>query len=261
MNFTIRHFETSDDHLACVALQERVWAGDIPVPTNMTITIQRHGGVTLGAFDEANRMIGFVLGILAPAHQRGALRGLSHHSHIAAVAPEHQGMGIGEALKRAQAEWCKAQGLNLMTWTVDPLEAKNARLNFGKLGCVCRTFIRNCYGDMQDNLNAGLPSDRFEVEWWLDRKVEGGEWRGASDTLRIPIGNWQLAKQIEIPCNFQGLKKSDFEAARRWRFEAREQFESAFAQGYIVTSFTLDADKAFYTLLPSAPSPSGRGLG
>jgi predicted GNAT superfamily acetyltransferase len=256
MDYHIRHFDTHADHEACVALQERVWSGDVPVPTNMTITVQRHGGVTLGAFDRTTgEMIGFVLGLLSPAHQPGANRGLSHHSHIAAIAPERQGQGIGEALKRAQATWCVSQGLNLMTWTVDPLEAKNARLNVGKLGCICRTFIPNLYGNMTDVLNAGLPSDRFEVEWWLDRQRVNDEWRMANGELSFATGPSQIA--IEIPRDFQALKRVDFEAARRWRMTTREQFQRAFAGGYLVTGFTLEGDNAYYTLTHSGANMHG----
>jgi predicted GNAT superfamily acetyltransferase len=246
MDYVIRPFEDVGDHEQCEIVQQHVWGGNFVVPANMTITLQRHGGVAIGAFDRDGRMIGFVVGFLSPTHHEGANKGLSHHSHIAAVAPEWQGRGVGEALKRAQGEAVRAQGLNLVTWTFDPLEAKNARLNIAKLGCICRTFIRNAYGNMNDVLNAGLPSDRFEVEWWLDQRIENEELRMANDHLAFSIRHSRFS--IDIPRDFQSVKRTDIDAAWRWRLETRERFERAFADGFVVTNFTLTDDRAFYAL-------------
>lgn len=252
MDYVIRPFERVGDHEQCEQVQQRVWGGSFVVPANITITLQRHGGVAIGAFDADDRLIGFVVGLLSPAHHEGANKGLSHHSHIAAVLPEWQGRGVGEALKRAQGEAVRAQGLNLVTWTFDPLEAKNARLNIAKLGCICRTYIRNAYGNMNDALNAGLPSDRFEVEWWLDRELQNDELRMANGRLSFSIVNSEFS--IEIPRDFQAIKRDDINAAWRWRMETREQFERAFTSGFVVTQFTLTDDRAFYTLARNSAS-------
>ncbi len=249
MDYFIRHFKDVTDHEQCEAIQARVWGEPFVVPANMTITLQRHGGVAIGAFEphpDGERMLGFVVGFLSPTHHAGANRGLSHHSHIAAVLPEKQGLGIGEALKRAQGDAVRAQGLNLVTWTYDPLEAKNARLNIGKLGCICRTYIRNAYGDMRDALNAGLPSDRFEVEWWLDREQMDGGWRMANGHIRFDARHPSI--EIAIPRHFQALKRADREAALRCRLEMRERFEQAFAQAYAFFSFTVTETTEIYTL-------------
>jgi len=232
--YLIRPFASLGDHAQCVQVQRQVWVGDDPVPTNMTITLERHGGVAVGAFDADGHMLGFVFSLVVPCPHPDAAGGLCHHSHMAAVLPEWQGRGMGEALKRAQADLVREAGYNLMTWTVDPLEAKNARLNFGKLGCICHTYIENCYGDMHDALNTGLPSDRFEVEWWL----------GPSPMPKA-VGP---SISIAIPADFQALKRTDAGAARQWRFDTREQFLRAFSQGLVVTGFTLDAERGTYIL-------------
>jgi len=219
MSYFIRPFRDISDHEQCVAIQAAVWGGPFVVPVNMTVTLQRHGGIALGAFEpspDGDRMIGFVIGFLSPTHHPGAHRGLSHHSHIAAVLPDRQGRGVGEAL-------------------------------IGKLGCICRTYIRNAYGDMRDALNAGLPSDRFEVEWWLDRAVVDGEHRMANGHLVFKAD--QPALRIAIPRDFQALKRADGQAALRWRMEIRARFEEAFAQGYAVVDFALEAERGVYTLV------------
>ena len=78
--------------------------------------------------------------------------------------------GIGLQLKTAQREAVLAQGIELITWTYDPLESRNAYLNIQKLGAICKLYRRNEYGDMLDELNQGMPSDRFEVEWWINSR-------------------------------------------------------------------------------------------
>jgi chorismate synthase len=244
--FHIRHFETPDDHRQCEDVQQIVWRGDYPVPSNMTITTQRHGGMALGAFDDAGRMLGFVISMYAPAHQAGANSHVSHHSHIAAVLPEFQSLRIGEALKRRQAEELRARGLNLVTWTYDPLEARNAWLNVHKLGAVSRIFIQNCYGEMRDVMNMGLPSDRLEVEWWLDETQAGAGREMAGGALRVDPGSERI--EIDIPADFQALKRSSLEEALHVRLRVRAAFENAFAAGFLVTDFGVFSGRAYYTL-------------
>ena len=93
-----------------------------------------------------------------------------HCSHIAAFIPNHRDSGVGFALKRAQWQMVRHQGLDHVTWTYDPLLSRNAHLNIARLGAVCSTYRRSEYGDMRDGLNAGLPSDRFQVDWWVNTK-------------------------------------------------------------------------------------------
>jgi len=170
----------------------------------------------------------------------------------------------------------RKQGIDHITWTYDPLLSRNAYLNIAKLGTVCNTYRRSEYGDMRDGLNAGLPSDRFQVDWWVNtRRVErrlGNRSRGPLKLedfskaelhpLYTPLvgtsglpqppehfskieGNLLLA---EIPSDFNALKQSDFALARDWRFFSREMFETAFAAGYIVTDFIHENRRSFYVL-------------
>ena len=235
-DLVIRPFENFEDFEQAEQLQNVTWSAVETVPSNMLIAMTHHGAIGLGAFEGesgAGRMVGFAFSFLAPTNLLGAQHGLSHHSHMAAVLPELRGQGIGLQLKHAQAQAVLAQGYNLMTWTYDPLEAKNANLNITKLGCICRSYIPNCYGEMRDGLNAGLPSDRFEVEWWLDRKIR--------------IENGELRK-IEIPSDFQAIKKVDMTAAKAIRLKTREYFVQAFAAGFVVTGFEMTPTHGIYAL-------------
>jgi predicted GNAT superfamily acetyltransferase len=84
------------------------------------------------------------------------------------VHPEYRDHGVGFALKRAQWQMVRHQGLDRITWTFDPLLSRNANLNISKLGAVCNTYLRNVYGELRDELNSGLPTDRFQVDWWVN---------------------------------------------------------------------------------------------
>ncbi len=234
--YIIRPFESVADHEQCQTLQSEVWGPTFAVPVNMTVAVEHHGGVAIGAFDsETGQLLGFTLSFVAPTRFPQARGGLSHHSHMAAVIEGLRGRGLGAQLKLAQREAVLARGFNLITWTYDPLEARNATLNIRKLGCICRTYERNLYGDMADNLNAGLPTDRFEVECWLDKRCPQFEPGGAT-------------REIEIPTDFQSVKRSDLRQALAWRAHTRAQFEQAFADGFAVRAFTNRSDRAWYTL-------------
>jgi predicted GNAT superfamily acetyltransferase len=160
------------------------------------------------------------------------------------------------------------QGLDHITWTYDPLLSRNAQLNIAKLGAVCITYRESEYGEMRDGLNTGLPSDRFQVDWWINsRRVEKRLSKRPRPTLKLdhitrsglrPFYTPQLSDLglmrppehvppfddrlllVEIPTNFMDMKSKDFSLARDWRFFSRELFETAFAKNYIVTDFIFD---------------------
>jgi predicted GNAT superfamily acetyltransferase len=272
----IRVLETPEDMTAVEALQRTVWPGsetDV-VPAHMLITAVHNGGLLVGAF-AGDQLIGFVFGFPGIEFTPDGPRP-KHCSHMMGIDPDQRDAGIGFALKRAQWQMVRHQGLDHITWTYDPLLSRNAYLNIAKLGAVCNTYRRSEYGDMRDGLNAGLPSDRFLVDWWIntgrvDRRLSKRARRPlklddfskaelqplyslqfrANELPRPPEhfsslnGNLTLA---EIPSNFSSLKDADFSLARDWRFFSRELFETAFAAGYIVTDFVYDQSRSFYVL-------------
>ena len=264
--------ETATDIAACaltVPIQDEVWSGDVAVPAQLMLAIVHNGGfVALGYVDGDPRPAGFVFGFLGiyDFHFR-------HHSHMLAVRPEHRSTGLAIALKEAQRDHCLDQGIEIMAWTMDPLEALNARFNFSKLGAYAREYHRDFYGAMPDKLNAGLPSDRFYVEWpiGMDRTykrlrgldqsptLEGAEHEGVRYLLREegsrpvpqdpPGGESHLL--VEIPADFQALKRQDPALALEWRTAARGAFEGAFAQGYAAVEFLRSSSgRGAYLLVP-----------
>lgn len=170
MDWTLHILKTPEDMFAVEDLQRLVWPDseiDI-VPTHLLMAIVHSGGLVIGAFkkDEPQKLIGFVFGFSALEAKADQARPW-HHSHQLGVHPDYRNHGLGSALKRAQWQMARHQGLERITWTYDPLMSINARLNIAKLGAVCNTYLRNLYGEMRDGLNVGIPSDRFRVDWWV----------------------------------------------------------------------------------------------
>jgi predicted GNAT superfamily acetyltransferase len=274
----IKLLETPEEMTTIEELQRLVWPDsetDV-VPAHMLITAVHNGGLVAGAYVE-HQMIGFVFGFPGIEFTPDGPRP-KHCSHMMGIHPDHRDSGIGFALKRAQWQMVRHQGLDHITWTYDPLLSRNAYLNISKLGAVCDTYRRSEYGDMRDGLNAGLPSDRFQVDWWINtRRVERrlgkrprrplkkddftkadlhplyapsasastGGWLRPPEHFPPLEGNLLLA---EIPSDFNALKDADFSLARDWRFFSREFLESAFAAGYIVTDFIFDDGHSYYVL-------------
>ncbi len=222
------------------------------VPRELLLTMQLNGGVVLGAFAPDERLVGFVFGF--PGLRDGRLRICSHQL---GVVPEYRGAGIGIALKQAQRDEALRLGYELISWTFDPLEARNAYINLHRLGCIARLYDRDHYGPMEDELNRGLPSDRLEAEWWLgsthaldadragvDRAVPlDAPVLLDTDQAGFPVrtavnlvGN--RGALIRVPTDFQAIKQNNMDLARRWRTESRAAFEAALAAGLVASDCT-----------------------
>lgn len=276
----IRFLETPEEMQAVEAVQREVWPGsetDV-VPAHLLLTVAHNGGVVLGAYaldaqGNPTVMVGFVLGFPG-LYREGESWRLKHCSHQLGVVPAWRDQGLGYWLKRAQWQAVRHQGLDLVTWTYDPLLSRNAHLNIHKLGAVCRTYLREVYGAMRDGLNVGLPSDRFQVEWWVNtprvvrrlshrprRRLDLAHFLAAGarvlNSTRLRDDGWpepvpnepadpealpfdpatQRLVLVEIPADFLALKAADRDLALRWRLHTRAWFEALFAQGYLVTDF------------------------
>ncbi len=274
--WTIRLLETPEEISQVEELQRLVWPGSETeiVPNHLLITAVHNGGLVLCAFMD-DRIVGFVFGFPGLESTPDGPQA-KHCSHMLGVHPDQRDSGLGFALKRAQWQMVRHQGLNHITWTYDPLLSRNAFLNIAKLGAVCSTYRRSEYGEMRDGLNAGLPTDRFQVDWWVNsRRVEHRLSKRSRPRLKLShlersglhafypvrIGDDNLPRPpehcppfedrllaAEIPPDFQTLKSVEFALARDWRFFCRELFELAFAKGYIVTDFIFDQNRSLYLL-------------
>ncbi|MGH2376866.1 MAG: GNAT family N-acetyltransferase [Candidatus Limnocylindria bacterium] len=262
---------------ATVPIQEETWSGDVIVPPQLLLAIAHNGGfVALGYAEGDERPAGFVAGFLGihESHFR-------HHSHMLAVRPPYRHTGLAVRLKEAQRDHCLDQGIETIGWTMDPLEARNARFNFAKLGTIARTYHRDFYGAMPDRLNEGLPSDRVYVEWRIatdraDARLRGAEelpaLEGAErDEVRYllraaddrPVAGDGPADEpyllAEIPHDFQELKHRDRGLALEWRLALRGALEPAFERGYAAVEFLRDASarRGAYLLFKRPAQPGG----
>ena len=243
-------------------LQRAVWQLEVDtslVPSSVLLPISKNGGLVLGAF-EGEALVGLCFSFLGRTPQGR----IEHWSHMTGVLPSAQGRGLGARIKWAQREAVLAMGVDLIRWTVDPLEGPNASLNFSKLGVTCRTYDRNTYGSMPDGLNTGIESDRFIVEWELDServKARLGEGKAAlsaqafeaqgaeranltrveaegirsSGEVRLDLTSPQVL--VEAPASFQQVKAYGLDLAVAWRMQTRGLFETYFARGYVATEF------------------------
>jgi predicted GNAT superfamily acetyltransferase len=242
--FEVRLARTHADFAACEALSRDIWgaAERNVVPRELLLTMQLNGGLVHGAFLPDGRLVGFCFGFAGL--RDGRLRLCSHQL---GVVSELRGAGIGIELKHAQRSDARRLGYPLVSWTFDPLEARNAYINLHRLGCIARLYDRNHYGEMEDELNRGLPSDRLEAEWWLEKpkpEPPAGEpavmlrVAGNDEPIRDPIDlTTAPAVLIAVPQDFQAVKKKGPELAQRWRVESRAALEAALNAGMIAVDF------------------------
>jgi predicted GNAT superfamily acetyltransferase len=250
-------------------LEQRVWGftdlNDMVTVPVFTITTKR-GAILIGAYDESDRMVGFVYSIVGRRRDGQILQ----WSHMLGVLPEYRSSGLGRALKLAQRDRALAQGYELIEWTFDPLQAMNAHLNFAKLGVVAEEYHRNVYGESTSALHKGTPTDRLVAQWHIaaphvTRRLESApdlRFR-TSEVAEAPLvnttgaaGGFRTCASIdltlearrfwlEIPTGFTDIQRDAPEVAMSWRMQTRDVFETYFARGYKVVDFVLDRDAGF----------------
>jgi len=269
----VRAVRTTGEYRACQELQRRAWgiaqANDL-VPVATMISVQHAGGLVLGAFD-GERLVGFAFAYLGRVRGRWAL-----YSQLAGVDPDAQSSGVGGLLKAAQRDWVQQQGLELVAWSFDPLQAGNANFNLHRLGAFCRTYYVDYFGERTDALSAGVDSDRLLCEWPVQpaaavflgeglRPVDliatepagNGFMRPVEAQPSLPRGEIAAGSgaalagaaadrgapplHIALPAGFAALKQADAELARAWQRAVRAAFQTAFASGYVAVDFGREA--------------------
>jgi predicted GNAT superfamily acetyltransferase len=221
--------ESLDELRACVALQKEVWnfSDAELVPLRMFVVAQKIGGQVIGAFD-GQHLIGFAFAIPGARSGRFYL-----HSHMLAVREEYRDYGLGRRLKLFQRDEALSRGFNLIEWTFDPLEIKNAYLNIERLGAIARRYNVNQYGITASPLQGGLPTDRLVAEWWLkSKRVE--------DLLRTGMRpSAQFVETVSVPAQIYDWKASPTtrERAKEVQDQNRHMFLRAFAEGLAVLGY------------------------
>jgi predicted GNAT superfamily acetyltransferase len=265
----IRSLDREADYNACVELQEITWGPGFSerVPPVVLRTAQRLGGVVAGAFSREGRLDGFVFGMTG--WRDGAPL---HWSDMLAVRPGARDRGIGEALKRYQREVLLGRGVTDVEWTFEPLESRNAHVNFGRLGVVSRQYVRDFYGASDSPMHAGLGTDRLVVHWRLDDRRVEDRLAGRSappamrDVMDVPLINpvmkvdgllacddarTDLAGNrllLAIPADLGPIRAADPVLVTRWRAVVRSAFETYLPLGWQVVDVVRAGEWSAYLL-------------
>jgi predicted GNAT superfamily acetyltransferase len=252
----LRPLDSFDQFDDALGIMVATW-GEFQLPPREVITALAYSGnVPLGAYDD-ERLIGFVLGWAGVDE-----RGLHVHSHMLAALPEWRHRGVGYALKLGQRAQALDQGIHVARWTFDPLVARNAWLNLGKLGAVADRFGRAFYGEMADEINRGDRTDRLVIRWELDpepgpRTIPEGlptVLAAEGDPVApVPVRRSAPAADgavVEVPREHLDLRQRDADLAFRWRAAAADALESCLDAGLIASAF--DRERSAYVLVPEA---------
>lgn len=219
---------------ACVALQKEVWnfADADLMPLRIFVVAGKIGGQVIGAFLD-KELVGFVMALPAIRGGRAYL-----HSQMLAVRDKYRDAGLGRRMKLCQRDDALSRGLEIMEWTFDPLEIKNAFLNIERLGAIVRRYNLNQYGITSSPLQGGLPSDRLVAEWWLKSKRVETLLQGSARP------RFKVEKMISVPAKIYEWKSSSHtrELAKQVQDKNREEFLRAFADGLAVLGYERDAE-------------------
>ncbi len=223
---------TNDEFDACVRLQAETWkysAGEM-FPGRAFLLAERLGGHVLGAFDGAagdEELVAF--NVAYPGYRDG----MSYlHSQMLAVMPAYRNSGVGRALKLQQREIALEQGIDLIEWTYDPLEIKNAFFNIERLGAVSRRYVRDFYGPSSSPLQGGLPTDRLYAEWWVRSE------RVTQVLAGLPeVGRDDRTVAVALPGEIYRWKQEGDGRAAETQARVREELEAAFAGGLVATGY------------------------
>ena len=237
---------THADLRACERVQCAVWGEPVPEASASLLRAAQHAGALVAGAFVGEQLVGVVYGF--PSFVAGRV---GQHSHLLAVLPEARGRGVGQALKWFQRRWCLERGVTHVTWTFDPLRAKNAKLNLEHLGAAVGEYLPDFYGPLGGPLNGDLPSDRLLAEWALESPhvtaLARGESRPEMDrptAVRLenlggePLFHAEAMENrvwLELPPTF--APETDPEHALRWRLALREALAAPLAAGYRATRF------------------------
>jgi predicted GNAT superfamily acetyltransferase len=235
----VRALQEHAEFVEAVRLQQEIWGfADIELlPVRLFVVATKVGGQAFGAFD-GDRMVAFCLAIpgLKPAGHYYL------HSHMLGVRAEYRDSGVGRMLKLEQRRDAIARGIDLIEWTFDPLEIKNAYFNMERLGAVVRRYLPNQYGTTSSHLHGGLPTDRLVAEWYISSPRVQAVVDGA------PPPRADIQARVAVPSNIGELRTADPRRAREIQSAAAEQFLRYFAEGLAVTGVERTAEAGVYLL-------------
>ena len=244
----IRDLKTEAELRACVTLQRATWGEGFTevVPVAILQVVQYVGGIAAGAFNTRDELVGFVFGI------SGIEQGMHgvvpvHWSDMLAVRKDMRNQGIGERLKRYQRDALLTRGVERVYWTFDPLDAKNAYVNFARLGIIARVYRPNMYGETDSPLHRGIGTDRLIAIWPIASHRVADRLAG-----QRTLPSLSQAVRIDVPIDIHDINEREPALARDWRARTRAAFQERLQQGYLVVDFVREATHGSYLLVPAA---------
>lgn len=254
---TIRDLASIEDLTQAIKVEKEVWGSDDLDLMSLTFAIaaREAGNLWIGAFD-GPKLAGYAFAFHALEDGKPSL-----HSHMLAVREQYREYDLGTKLKLAQRERALALHLHEITWTFDPLQSKNAHLNFAKLGVVCDKYKVDFYGASTSSMLHQNSTDRLWVKWPIaSRRVEdhlrgkdnraemldalstvqplvrfNGEGKPARSDLAAALARQRAS--IEIPSNIGEIEQADPLLAREWRQATRWAFTESLKANFFVAEF------------------------
>jgi predicted GNAT superfamily acetyltransferase len=240
-SYRVQFLEDIDQLRQCVEIQHLAWgfSDADTVPMRSLVVCAKIGGQVFGAVDNRGQVLGFLNAF--PGYRGGKV---FLHSNMMGVRPECQNYGIGRQLKLAQREEALSRGIDLIEWTFDPLEVRNARINLELLGAICRTYLPNVYGVSSSRLHGGLPTDRLVAEWHLN----SARVKSRLGSTPSPPAHSDGMVSLEIPLSIQHLKSAEPEAAAGIQSSVRARMTELFGRNFFASRLAIDAanQKATY---------------
>ena len=254
--------------------------GDLYVPAPLQRSLQDNGGLVLGGFADIY-LAGCAISTIG---WDGAA--LYHHSLATVVRPEYRNHGIGFRLKAFQRDEVLALGLSEIRWVFDPLASRAASLSVRRLGAAPDRYLPHYYGQLADDANRGIETDRVRVRWSIaspgvESRVGGSlptteevterwtrsvalvETEPGESGLRAPtavVDPDGRPAHLEIPFDLDLVRQHEPSSLPRWRHAVRDAFRAAFDSRYTVDDFAVVSAaherRSFYFL---SPSPSADG--
>ncbi|MEL5991080.1 GNAT family N-acetyltransferase [Microbacterium phosphatis] len=217
---TIRDLDTVELIIKAQDLFDELRRSERTIDAGTLRALQQSGNYVVGLFDSEGDdevMVGASIAFFGQPARR------TMHSHITALLPEYRGRGWGRELKEHQRQWAFSREVGNITWTFDPLVARNAHFFLTVLGARATAYVENQYGIFGGG-DAGDESDRLDVEWAL------------ADIARPPAEDAVVAT-VEIPSDIESLRASDPGAAHEWRLKLRADMAQQLAQGLRIAGF------------------------
>jgi predicted GNAT superfamily acetyltransferase len=253
---TVTEVHEIDELVELNRVIDAVWHREGDAVTIDMLRALAHSGNCILAARSGAEMVGATVSFRGVHEGRPAL-----HSHITGIVPGSQLRGVGLALKLRQRAWALASGIESVTWTFDPLVARNAHFNLTKLGAEAGEYLIDFYGTLRDAANGGDATDRLLAVWRLESPrvaralsgrmpappVEVLLREGAPVVLDIDAGGRPLLAGLaawtktaperpsralaRIPEDILAVRSRDRRLAGQWRGALREVMTTLLARG------------------------------